>query len=64
MAARKLKQLTLICCLVHARRKFDEAKKTHPELAEVALELFNRIYKIEQRCRDEGLSWDDITQVR
>jgi hypothetical protein len=64
IAAKKLKELILICCLVHARRKFDETKKIHPELADVALEMFHRIYKIEQRCRDEGLSYDEITRVR
>ncbi len=64
IAAKKLQQLILICCLVHARRKFDEAKKVHPELADIALEMFHRIYKIEERCRDEGLSYDEITKVR
>lgn len=64
VAAKKLQQLILICCLVHARRKFVEARKTYPELADVALEMFHRIYKIEDRCKDEGLSWDEITKVR
>jgi transposase len=40
------------CCLAHARRKFDEAKSSHPALAAEALAFFQRLYDIEDRARD------------
>lgn len=63
-AAKKLEHLKLICCLVHARRKFDEAKGQHKELAEEALAMFHKVYDIERRCKEQGLSYDEITKVR
>ena len=40
------------CCLAHARRKFDEAKSSHPLLAAEALGFFQQLYDIEDRARD------------
>lgn len=40
------------CCLAHARRKFDEAKSSHPRLAAEALAFFQQLYDIEDRGRD------------
>jgi transposase len=40
------------CCLAHARRKFDEAKSSHPRLAAEALGFFQQLYDIEDRARD------------
>lgn len=40
------------CCLAHARRKFDEAKSSHPRLAAEALAFFQQLYDIEDRARD------------
>lgn len=40
------------CCLAHARRKFDEAKSSHPTLAAEALAFFGRLYDIEDRAGD------------
>ena len=39
------------CCLAHARRKFDEAKSSHPRLASEALGFFGQLYDIEDRGR-------------
>ncbi len=39
------------CCLAHARRKFDEARSSHPTLAAEALACFQRLYDIEDRAR-------------
>jgi transposase len=39
------------CCLAHARRKFDEAKSSHPRLAAEALGFFQQLYDIEDRAR-------------
>jgi transposase len=40
------------CCLAHARRKFDEAKSSHPRLAAEALAFFQQLYDLEDRARD------------
>lgn len=40
------------CCLAHARRKFDEAKSSHPALAAQALGLFQQLYDVEDRARE------------
>jgi transposase len=40
------------CCMAHARRKFDEAKSSHPRLAAEALGFFQQLYDIEDRARD------------
>jgi transposase len=40
------------CCLAHARRKFDEAKSSHPRLAAEALGFFQQLYDLEDRARD------------
>jgi transposase len=40
------------CCLAHARRKFDEARSSHPTLAAEALAFFQQLYDIEDRARE------------
>jgi transposase len=40
------------CCLAHARRKFDEAKPSHPRLAAEALGFFQQLYDLEDQARD------------
>jgi transposase len=37
------------CCMAHARRKFDQARSSHPALASQALGLFQQLYDIEDR---------------
>jgi transposase len=37
------------CCLAHARRKFEEAKASYPQLAAEALAYFQQLYDIEDR---------------
>ena len=60
----KLKEIIQICCLAHARRKFQEAKEYDPDLAEYALTKFHAIYEIERQCKEQGLPFDEITKVR
>lgn len=40
------------CCLAHARRKFEEAKSSHPRLSAEALAFFGQLYDLEDRARD------------
>lgn len=62
--AAKQSGIRQICCLAHARRKFFEAKKYDEDLAEFALTKFNAIYEIERRCKEQKLSFEQITEVR
>lgn len=62
--AAKQKEITQICCLAHARRKFVDALPYDRELAEYALKKFGAIYKIESNCKEQGLSYDEIARVR
>ena len=45
-------RMTASCCLAHARRKFEEAKSSHPRLACEALAFFQQLYDIEDRGRE------------
>jgi transposase len=62
--AAKQNGITHICCLAHARRKFNDAKGTDVQRAEFALTKFHAIYQIERRCKEEKLSHEQITKVR
>lgn len=62
--AAKQKDITQICCLAHARRKFFESKATEKELAEYALTKFNALYEIERKCKEHQLCYEQIKDVR
>lgn len=51
--------ITLVGCLVHARRKFYEAKENDLQRAEFALGRFRSIYKIEKEIKESS----DITTI-
>ena len=52
--------ITLVGCLVHARRKFYDALKSDKKRAEIALKLFRKIY-LEERAIKEKVQ-DDFVQ--
>jgi transposase len=52
----KRKDIRLVSCLAHIRRKFFEALSNHRSLAEHALGLIQQLYALEQEYRQEGLS--------
>ena len=56
--------ITLLHCMAHARRKFHEALQNDPPRAEYALALFQRLYAIERRIKDEALTGDAVVQLR
>jgi len=45
-------RISASCCLAHARRKFDEAKSSHPTLAAQAFGFFQQLYDLEDRARE------------
>lgn len=60
----KQTDITQICCMAHARRKFFESKGIDKELAEYALTKFHDLYEIERNCKEQHLSYDEIKNVR
>lgn len=52
----KRKDIRLVSCLAHIRRKFFEALSNHRSLAEHALGLIQQLYALEQEYRQDGLS--------
>ncbi len=62
--ASKQQDITQICCLAHARRKFKDAEPYDRERAGYALEKFRQLYDIERRCKEENLSEAQITVTR
>lgn len=56
--------ITLIHCMAHARRKFDEALDNDKERASYVLTEMQKLYAIEQSCRDQFLSADQWREVR
>ncbi len=67
---KKQNNMIQICCMAHAsgagyaRRKFTDAMPYSKDLAEIALTKFQTLYDIERRCKEEKLSYDEITKVR
>jgi transposase len=52
----KKESITLLNCMAHARRGFEKALDYDKPRAEYAMGMFQKLYAIEQRARDEGLS--------
>jgi transposase len=57
---------TLVGCMAHARRKYDEAKKSQPKgksgKADVAMNFIQKLYRIEAQIK--GSSADEKQQIR
>jgi transposase len=51
-------QIILLHCMAHARRKFVEALQNDKAKAEHALNMFQQLYSIERRIKDEALTDD------
>ncbi len=58
------KNITLLACMAHARRKFEHAKDNDPGRAKEALLLFQKVYDIERTAREENLNFDQIKELR
>ena len=49
--------ITLLACMAHARRKFDQAKDNDPNRAVYALNKIQELYDLERRAKEEELSF-------
>jgi transposase len=53
-----------IGCLAHVRRKFFEARSEAEDSAGTVLAAIQRVYRVERRCRDEGVRGAELLVVR
>ena len=60
----KNKNITLIHCMAHARRMFNEALDNDNERATHALEEIQKLYTIERICKESNLNFEELKVVR
>lgn len=58
------KQITLLACMAHARRKFEQAKENDRATAEEALLYFQQLYAIERQAREGNYSHKQRQELR
>lgn len=58
------KDINVLHCMAHARRKFFEAKDNDLPNAEYALEQIGLLYAIERKAKDGGLTPDEVFELR
>lgn len=56
--------ITLIHCMAHARRYFEKALGNHKEAAEYVLQEIQKLYQIERRCRETGITGEERKRIR
>lgn len=60
----KQNEITLIHCMAHARRLFNEALENDERRADYAMKEIQKLYAIETDCKEQNLSVDEIKTVR
>jgi len=58
------KNITLLACMAHARRKFEHAKDNDHKRSKEALLMFQQLYDIERTAREDELSYDQVKELR
>lgn len=56
--------IVLLHCMAHARRKFHEALQNDQPRAQYALTLFQQLYAIERRIKDDALQGEAVVRLR
>ena len=56
--------ITLIHCMAHARRKFDEALENDQDRAGYVLTQMQKLYAIEQTGRGQSISFEELYALR
>jgi hypothetical protein len=56
--------ITLIHCMAHARRMFNEAMENDEARAGYAMTEIQKLYAIERNCKQQNLSFDEFKVVR
>jgi transposase len=57
-------EITLLACMAHARRKFDEAIKNDKARAEFMLKLIQKLYVVERKAKEQDLSYHERKALR
>lgn len=60
----KVEGVITFCCWAHARRKFYEAKDYDKANADIVLEQVQQLYKIENHCREQNYTPEQIKNHR
>lgn len=60
----KRENITLLHCMAHARRMFNEALENDAARAGYAMEQIQNLYTIERICKEENLNYAQIKEVR
>lgn len=60
----KKSDVQLLNCMAHARRKFDEAKSNDLLRAEHVLTEIQKLYAVERHAKEQGLSIQQIVELR
>jgi transposase len=63
-AFEKVKGITLLGCMAHARRYFEQAKNNDKERAEYFLNRVQGLYAIERKLREEQADWSRRLAIR
>jgi hypothetical protein len=58
------KEITQLNCMAHARRCFEKALEYDKPKAEYAMEMFQKLYAIEQKAREENLNAKERHELR
>mgnify|MGYP003974314403 FL=1 len=58
------KSITLLNCMAHARRKFEKALDYNRPKAEYAMEMFQKIYDVERKAREQDLDPEQRYKLR
>ncbi len=56
--------ITLLNCMAHARRMFNEALDNDESRAAYAMVEIGKLYAIERSCKEQNLSFDEIKNIR
>jgi transposase len=56
--------VTLLACMAHARRKFEQSLSNDKSLAEYALAQFQALYNIERIAREQNMDYQQIKDLR
>jgi transposase len=56
--------ITLLACMAHARRKFEQALNNDPERAGYALEKMQELYMVERKAREQEFSYEQRKKLR
>ncbi len=60
----KRKDVTLMHCMAHARRKFNDALLNDEARASYALQEIQKLYAIERSCKEQELNADQVKELR